>query len=294
MKPRPPRDAVARRPAPRSRRRRRARGLPLSRCADRRQPPEPDAACRADQRRNGDRRVRGPRLVRRSPGGVRGDGHHSEAAPRADAAARPQRRLRPAARQRPRRRGSARRAGRSALRFAKRHTGQGRRARYLADGFAAAARRLSRGGAEAGTAALHAERVSGLRGVGRAYRTLARAATRADRRAYNSARRKVRPVRSASRGRSRGCAPPDTALGDRHTRPSGRPSARHRRPARRPGRAQRTRRATARVGDRSAPSIAWTVSLKAPDGRRQPPARRRRTCVLAPARARTVQARAGL
>lgn len=86
---------------------------------------------------------------------------------------------------------STRRAGRWALRVAKRHTGQGRRAADVADVFAEAGRRLSSRGPEAGTATVHADLVDRLRGVGAAYRTLSSSATRADRRAYNSARRAV-------------------------------------------------------------------------------------------------------
>ena len=86
---------------------------------------------------------------------------------------------------------SERRRYRTALRAAKRHNGQGRRARDLARTFRYAARRLARRGSEAGTATVHAELLGGLRAVAEGYDALAAGAFRADRADYDSARRQI-------------------------------------------------------------------------------------------------------
>lgn len=80
---------------------------------------------------------------------------------------------------------------RAQLSYARRHTGQGRRAADLSRDFGDAARRLAERGAEAGTAVIHAQLLSDLKTIRDGYLALARAATRADRSAYDSARRMV-------------------------------------------------------------------------------------------------------
>lgn len=85
----------------------------------------------------------------------------------------------------------ARLRNRAQLGYARRHTGQGRRAEDLARDFVEAARRLAERGPGAGTAVIHAQLLSDLRDIRDGYLALARAATRADRRAYEAARRMV-------------------------------------------------------------------------------------------------------